>query len=722
MRRAICWVLWMSLVGWAEGQQGSSNPGTVPAVVSFSGNLAGINGKPLSGIVGVTFSLYADQQGGAPLWVETQNVSPDKGGRYAVTLGSATTQGLPQAIFASGEARWLGVQPQGQAEQPRVLLMSVPYAFKAGDASTLGGLPPSAFVNTSSTGGTSTNAGSNLPPISGGGKAGFIAEWKTATQLTSSKLFQNAAGNIGLGTAKPAANLDVNGTGIVRNTLTLFPNGSAPTLTVNGTAFNVSNTGLVSFVSGQTFPGAGTITGVVAGTDLTGGGTSGNVTLNLDTTKVPQLNVANSFKGNQSVTGNLSATGIVGGGVIGASTSFNLGGNPFAFGSFNNGNAFLGFSGNSTTSNDSTWNTATGFSALSFNTTGSNNTADGARALISNTTGSYNAAEGFQALFLNTTGSYNTGVGVGAIANNTTGSSNTALGVNSGPSTNSANLTNTTAIGANAEVTANNAMVLGGINGVNGALADTLVGIGTTAPATTLHVKSSSTYEPLFVESSSGFGTWMTLNNTSSGGQNWAILSAGAGNSEGAGNLGITNFTQTSTIYLEGNVAVTGNLSKGSGSFKIDHPLDPANKYLYHSFVESPDMMNVYNGNVTTSKQGLATVVLPDYFETLNRDFRYQLTVIGQFAQAIVAKEVSGNRFIIKTNKPGVKVSWQVTGIRQDAYANAHRIQVEEDKPPQEHGRYLHPELFGAPREQAVDYYPPRAATLSAEVPGPMHQ
>jgi hypothetical protein len=158
---------------------------------------------------------------------------------------------------------------------------------------------------------------------------------------------------------------------------------------------------------------------------------------------------------------------------------------------------------------------------------------------------------------------------------------------------------------------------------------------------------------------------------------------------------------QAPTILLNGDVNVSGNLSKGGGSFKIDHPLDPENKYLYHSFVESPDMMDVYNGNVTTDRQGRATVVLPEYFDALNRDFRYQLTVIGKFAQAMVASEIRDNRFTIKTNKPGVKVSWQVTGIRQDAFANAHRIQVEVQKPAGEQGHYLYPELFHAGRELA---------------------
>ena len=146
---------------------------------------------------------------------------------------------------------------------------------------------------------------------------------------------------------------------------------------------------------------------------------------------------------------------------------------------------------------------------------------------------------------------------------------------------------------------------------------------------------------------------------------------------------------------FNGDVMVSGALSKSSGSFKIDHPLDPANKYLYHSFVESPDMMNIYNGNVTTDGSGTAVVSMPAWFEALNTDFRYQLTVIGQFAQAMVAAKMNNGSFTIKTSKPGVEVSWQVTGIRQDAWANAHRIQVEVEKAPQDQGHYLHPELFG---------------------------
>ncbi|HEY0605610.1 MAG TPA: hypothetical protein VGD58_21990, partial [Herpetosiphonaceae bacterium] len=131
-----------------------------------------------------------------------------------------------------------------------------------------------------------------------------------------------------------------------------------------------------------------------------------------------------------------------------------------------------------------------------------------------------------------------------------------------------------------------------------------------------------------------------------------------------------------------GNVSISGNLAKSSGSFKIDHPLDPANKYLYHSFVESPDMKNIYDGVVTLDDKGAAIVTMPGWFDALNQDFRYQLTSMGAPGPNLyIAEEIKGNSFKIAGGTPGQKVSWQVTGIRHDAYANAHRIPVEQNKP-----------------------------------------
>jgi hypothetical protein len=172
--------------------------------------------------------------------------------------------------------------------------------------------------------------------------------------------------------------------------------------------------------------------------------------------------------------------------------------------------------------------------------------------------------------------------------------------------------------------------------------------------------------------------------------------------------------------YFEGEVIVFGVLSKAGGSFEIDHPLDPEHRILRHSFVESPDMMNVYNGNTTTDARGYATVVLPEWFEALNRDFRYQLTTIGSFSRAMVAEEIEGNRFVIRTEEPGVRVSWQVTGIRHDAWANENRIVVEEDKRPEHRGLYLHPAAFGLPRERGVNSPPEQEASPAREAALPV--
>jgi hypothetical protein len=167
---------------------------------------------------------------------------------------------------------------------------------------------------------------------------------------------------------------------------------------------------------------------------------------------------------------------------------------------------------------------------------------------------------------------------------------------------------------------------------------------------------------------------------------------------------------------LDGNVTISGNLTvggilKSGGAFRIDHPLDPANKYLSHSFVESPDMKNVYDGVVVLDDKGEAEIELPDWFGALNKEFRYQLTAIGAPAPNLyIAEEISdgvtnysnNSRFKVAGGISGMKVSWQVTGIRKDPYANAHRIPVEEDKPAKERGYYTYPELYGQPEERGI--------------------
>ncbi len=276
------------------------------------------------------------------------------------------------------------------------------------------------------------------------------------------------------------------------------------------------------------------------------------------------------------------------------------------------------------------------------------------------------------------------------------------------------------------------------------------VGVGTATPAGALHVASgglavtggSSPYtgagSGVFLESGGNFGSLFAFNYSTFTPRDLFLNSPG-------GNVAIGNVTPAARLHVEapgfgygtaairavntpglagefvgrvkvteslvvdlsvsvgGSVSISGNLSKGSGSFKIDHPLDPANKYLYHSFVESPDMMNIYNGTVAVDDNGEAVVQLPEWFEALNKEFHYQLTAIGAPGPDLyIAEEVTDNKFKIAGGKPGSKVSWQLTGVRQDAYANAHRIQVEEDKVGTERGTYLHPEVFGQPSTKNV--------------------
>ena len=174
------------------------------------------------------------------------------------------------------------------------------------------------------------------------------------------------------------------------------------------------------------------------------------------------------------------------------------------------------------------------------------------------------------------------------------------------------------------------------------------------------------------------------------------------------------NCNDTFALRTYGNLNVIGTLSKSAGSFRIDHPLDPTGKYLSHSFVESPDMKNIYDGVVTLDAYGSARVELPDWFEALNESFRYQLTALGVPSPGLyVSEEVRNNRFVIAGGTPYARISWQVTGIRHDAYARRHPIPVEEEKTGDERGRYLVPDAYGLPADQAIGL--PQEPPIEAE-------
>jgi hypothetical protein len=192
-------------------------------------------------------------------------------------------------------------------------------------------------------------------------------------------------------------------------------------------------------------------------------------------------------------------------------------------------------------------------------------------------------------------------------------------------------------------------------------------------------------------------------------GTNYGVYGHATG---GATNYGVYGRATDGVVdyagYFSGDVNVTGTLYGGVPAFKIDHPLDPENRYLVHSCVESDEMMNIYNGNVTLDARGEASVEMPEWFEALNQDFRYQLTCIGGFAPVYVAETIAGNRFMIAGGEPGMVVSWQVTGVRHDPLAEASRVVAEQDKPANEVGKYMHPEAYGMPLTAGVDYHEER--------------
>jgi len=162
--------------------------------------------------------------------------------------------------------------------------------------------------------------------------------------------------------------------------------------------------------------------------------------------------------------------------------------------------------------------------------------------------------------------------------------------------------------------------------------------------------------------------------------------------------------------YFNGTTHVNGNLTvSGTKPFKIDHPLDPANKYLHHFCPESDEVLNIYTGNVILDADGEAWVEFPEWFAAINRDPRFQLTCIGGFAPVYVAEKISENRFRIAGGSPGLEVSWQVTAVRCDPVAEKLRLPVEQLKSPEERGMYLHPDVYGMPDDLRL-HAPPETA------------
>jgi hypothetical protein len=188
-----------------------------------------------------------------------------------------------------------------------------------------------------------------------------------------------------------------------------------------------------------------------------------------------------------------------------------------------------------------------------------------------------------------------------------------------------------------------------------------------------------------------GVNQWNTRNNPAT--DDYQIFELGGGGER----MRIDN--TTGKVWVNGDFTVVG-----VKAFTMDHPLDPANKLLVHAAAESNEVINFYSGNVTTDASGKATVSLPNYYEALNKDSRYQLTVIGSFAQAIISKEVSNNKFEISTSVPNVKVSWEVKGVRNDNHMKMHPFVAEEMKSAAQRGKYVDPASHNQPASKHVSF------------------
>jgi trimeric autotransporter adhesin len=801
----------------------------VPRLIKFSGevnpqiaqNKDNESGKSQTATqISLTFSLYELQEGGSPLWTETQSVQLDSQEHYTVLLGANSPDGLPLDLFASGQARWLGVQPQlaGAGEQPRVLLVGVPYALKAADADTLGGKPASAYAlspdqATSSSGpATSGNlagapqsgpqlhsgqqaqaskANQNTSPTSSVGGTGtldYIPIWTGSQTLGNSILFQTG-GQVGVGTITPGARLDSTSAGIAVRGTSVGASGDG--LVGTATASSGSSNG----VFGQTAsPGGNGVLGVnnakSGGTGVSGSGTTngvygqsasptgigvsgGAIATSGSATGVYGQSASpsgNGVSGNAIATSG-GATGVYGqsaspsgSGVHGIATAtsgspsgvYGESASPGGWGvlginnatSTTGGSGVFGISTSTSGSHSGVYGQINSTSGAGVNgnataTSGVNNGVYGQAASPTGfgVSGNAIATSGYAAGVYGQSASPG-GSGVSGNATATSGSPNGVYGKSVSPGGNGVFGVNNAGTGGNGVfgiataasghsngvygqaastsgigVSGNATATTGNAYGVAGSTATTGSGAGVAGSA----VATTGTAFGVFGQTASSNGRGVFGYASATSGAHVGVVgfvespSAAAGQfvaHSGSGLIlqGLSGSSKTQVFSVDasgngtyaGNLNVTGKLTKGSGSFKIDHPLDPANKYLSHSFVESPDMMDVYNGVVRLDAKGRAWVGLPDYFEALNRDFRYQLTCIGGFAPVYIAREVHNNRFRIAGGKPGGKVSWEVTGIRHDAYADANRIPVTEDKPPAEQGYYLHPEVYGQDASRRV--------------------
>jgi trimeric autotransporter adhesin len=677
------------------------------------------DGSAVNGTVDMVFDLFDAATAGNAVG-PTLAFTAANGNAVIVDDGVFTVTldfGVTAFNVPVSDQRFLRVTVNGTALAPRTPVQNAPYALQARTSelayTVSNGSIGTAQINASQVQrriSATCASGSSIRTVAQDGSVTCQTDANSGGTLTGVVAGTGLSGGGSTGSVSIAADTSV----LQRRVSGICASGSSVrTVNADGTVICQSS-------------GSGTITGVTAGNGMTGGGTSGAVTLGIATPLTVSANgdpsVAtitaiasgggtggtalrgNAFQENgQGVVGEILADS--GSGIRGEASTANSTG-VFGRNDAISGPAF-GVRGNSSSPTGtavvgyatSVTGTATGVSGQT--------SSDGGTAVRGRAADSVGAGLGGGIGVLGESGSgtgvrgtgtfgvWGSGYGAGGRGVSGTGdftgvhgSSQDGYGVQAFSVTNTA-LRATSSIGMGIHGSGHLVGVRGDSSSTSGVL-----GTGTTG------VRGEST-------TTSGFGVAGV--NSAGSGVTWGVY----GQTTSTGGYGIEGYNPNGVGVrgnggvwagqFIGNVQVQGSLSKSAGSFQIDHPLDPANKYLFHSFVESPDMKNIYDGVAVLDARGEASIDMPAYFEALNRDFRYQLTAIGRPAPALhVADEIAGNRFRVAGGGPGQKISWQVTGTRKDAYAEAHRIEAEVDKPASERGKYLHPALFGADASKAI--------------------
>jgi hypothetical protein len=694
--------------------------GRAQAVITYQGYLR-VGGAPANGNYDFIFTLYDDAMAGNQVGVQVRiNNKLVRNGLYTVELDFGPQNVIWNALPARN--RWLEIQvrPAGGGNfmtlAPRVRIHAAPYAWAAfpvgpaaGDLAgnypnplVVGfrGLPLAVFnaANPPNVGDFLFWDGGFWRPAGGAGGAGPV---------NGALLFWNA----GVGTWQPMAVAPAVGNVPVWNGNAWVPGVIPPGGPAGGDLFgnypnpmvaglrgrpvspNIPQTGQVLKWDGLMWTPANDLTDGNFTLPFTGGAAVQNgatfaIANPAPTGQAVAISGASASTSGAGILGEATATTGEAYGVIGRSAS-QSGRGVFGEATASSGNTYGMYGRASSSSGIGVFGEATASSGNTYGMYGRASSSSGI-GVFGEATASSGSVYGVQGR-----ASSDSGIGIFGEATATSGSTRGILGRSS----------STSGVGVLGEATATS----GNTYGVYGHASST-AGVGVFGGATA--TSGPATGGQFFTRSDNGTGVYGYAYSTT--GTNFGVV----GRSESPSGRGVVGVAEASTGTNYGVLGRTNSSANGWGvyangrlgasgtkSFQIDHPLRPETHFLNHFCIEAPEPYNLYRGTVTLDANGEAWVQLPDYFEAINRDASYHLTPIGAAMPNLhVAVEIQGNRFKIAGGAPFKKVSWEVKAVRNDPWVQQYGYQTEQEKPKEYQGLYLHPELYGQPKERGIFY------------------